>query len=790
MLNQLTLRNLRLVRRTLDFRLITRSCSQSQNTSPNHKKTSFKSKKNQTRNFDRQKPKTQQFRERATGQKEQFRNFDRQKPKETQHFSDKKTGQKNQAQQHKAPIANVYKAVLHSLQLSLPNSIVKYFQSKFRVEIYQSAQSIRLLGKRGDVETAVDTLERWLAGARIVDMEVKLAAGGYGAIHRTYPGAHVVDVPKSKRVILLGNHSECQKAEAHLQEISRLCLGFGPSSPGIVRDAVQILREGKETHIRVLHTGNAAPFFTNSNSGHTLRTTIVKGYHNVTLVNSDGNHLVVSGNKDEVDRVIARLKHFLENVIEMRLGEYVTPITMSKMFQERAKKIRVAYDFETGVLLMQNAFGEEKGDGAVELKSKIDALLDQTEVMEVEERFVSSIIGMNGKQIANLEAHSGCAMSLFKKVRGKIFLQSPSPEARFRARKLVEEYIGNVEFVPVSTIVGRVLRSEGLKRVSQIESDHRVSLSFWDDGGTQIAIHGDLESRRKARVEIELLMEKESEIIEVGHKIHSVIGTKGATIREIIASSGCQTITDKNSMSIILFGTKEQVEKAKAHIEGILKQSLVILSGTNLPFITGATGARIQKMRKSTGATIMNDSNGVITIFGTTDQAVQARDAVNKILDTVRAIPIKGKEALFLAQDAQHLLDIKSRSDINQIFVAEGEVRMWSESAKKLDDACAQVYDILKNTEEIHLPYVLPLLLTLGPGGRDIDKIRQQARKALILANSENETMYIYGQNADDRQEAKTSIQAARKAIEEVDLSVYNDLLRGAEAIDDIDISN
>ena len=54
----------------------------------------------------------------------------------------------------------------------------------------------------------------------------------------------------------------------------------------------------------------------------------------------------------------------------------MTPITMSKMFQERAKKIRVAYDFETGVLLMQNAFGEEKGDGAVELKSKIDALLD------------------------------------------------------------------------------------------------------------------------------------------------------------------------------------------------------------------------------------------------------------------------------------------------------------------------------------------------------------------------------------------------------------------------------
>ena len=122
-------------------------------------------------------------------------------------------------------------------------------------------------------------------------------------------------------------------------------------------------------------------------------------------------------------------------------------------------------------------------------------------------------------------------------------------------------------------------------------------------------------------------------------------------------------------MSIILFGTKEQVEKAKAHIEGILEQSLVILSGKNLPFITGATGARIQKMRKSTGATIMNDSEGVITIFGTTEQAMQARDAVNKILDTVRAIPIKGKEALFLAQDAQHLLDIKSRSDINQVSI-------------------------------------------------------------------------------------------------------------------------
>jgi len=786
MLNQLTLRNLRLARRTLDFRLITRSCSQTrQNNSSNHKKTSFKSKKNQPRNFDRQKPReTQQFRERPAGQKSQSRNFDRQKPKETQQFSDKQTGQKKQIQ---TPIANVYKAVLHSLQLSIPNSIVKYFQSKFRVEIFQSPQSIRLLGKRGDVETAVDTLERWLAGARTVDLEVKLAAGGYGAIHRTFPGAHVIDVPKSKRVILLGNHSECQKAEAHLQEISRLCLGFGPTSPGSVRDAVQILREGKETHILVLHTGNAAPFFTDPNSGHTLRTTMVKGYHNVTLVNSDANHLVVSGNKNEADRVVARLKHFLENVIEMRLGEFVTPVIMSRMFRERSKKVRVQFDFETGVLRMQNSFGEEKGDGAIELKMKIDALLDQTEVMEVEAKFVSSIVGMNGKQIANLEAHSGCGMSLFKKLPGKIYFQSPSPEARFRARKLVEEYIANVEFVPVSNIVGRVLRSEGLKRISKIESDHRVSMSFWDDDGTQIAIHGDSESRRRARVEIELLMEKDSEIIEVGHKIHSVVGTKGATIREIIASSGCQTITDKLNMSIILFGTKEQVEKAKAHIEGILEQSLVILSGKNLPFITGATGARIQKMRKSTGATIMNDSEGVITVFGTTEQVTQACDAVNKILDTVRAIPIKGKEALFLAQDAQHLLDIKSRSDINQIFVAEGEVRMWSEDAKNLDKACAQVYDILNNTEEMHLPHVLPLLVTLGPSGRDIDKIRQQARKALILANTENETMYIYGENAEDRKEAKTTIQAARKAIEEVDLSIYNNLLKGAEAIDDED---
>ena len=197
---------------------------------------------------------------------------------------------------------------------------------------------------------------------------------------------------------------------------------------------------------------------------------------------------------------------------------------------------------------------------------------------------------------------------------------------------------------------------KGGETIKKLAADHpgaTLNVEKSNNGGSTCKIGGDdPKVVAKAKTAVEALLaaaghvpgaELATATVDAADKLPAVIGSGGATIKFITASSGAHVEAGRGGKSaVVLSGTRDQVAKAKALVLAAMNgvdvaaesTETIELGARGVPLLIGKGGATIKELQAKCGARIDVPRGGTAcTVSGSADDVARAVATVKALLE-------------------------------------------------------------------------------------------------------------------------------------------------------------
>ncbi|KAK6618489.1 hypothetical protein RUM43_013682 [Polyplax serrata] len=405
-----------------------------------------------------------------------------------------------------------------------------------------------------------------------------------------------------------------------------------------------------------------------------------KGVH----VEFTENKIKIEGPREEVEKAQAELEKVVQEFENSHTYEElnVDPKYYKHIIGKGGANVNRLKE-ETGVLIN---IREEDGvssniiriegnrEGVLSVKKKLQEIvtnLENEKVMNIDHRFFPSIIGTKGDKIREIKELYSQVQIIFPHPadkKGAVVLRGPKEEVEKCSQhlsKIVQELTeeNTMLEVPILKQFHKFVIGKGGANIKKIrdETQTKIELPSEDERSDVIRIIGREENVLQAKERIQKIQDElapmehgniVTEEITIPPKFYnSLIGPGGKLIHSISEECGGVQIkfptSESKSDKVTIKGLKEDVEKARQQLE-TLKNEREAASYTaevkakpqHHKFLIGKSGAKIKKIRDSTGARIIfpsekDEDKETITIIGKKEQVEQARAELEKTIKEV-----------------------------------------------------------------------------------------------------------------------------------------------------------
>lgn len=311
-----------------------------------------------------------------------------------------------------------------------------------------------------------------------------------------------------------------------------------------------------------------------------------------------------------------------------------------------------ASDAATDTIILRGPH-EKLGNALATVYEKANSV--QSRVLEAPAWIHKYIIGRKGASIRELTSSFPNVHVEFNE--DKIKIEGPPDQvtdAVDQLEKTVKSYIERLTFIEMDVNPNHYKHIIGKagSNINRIKDEMKVVINIEEkDGLNIIRIEGSPEDVLKAQNELQDMIQKleneKEKDAKIDHRLfRSIIGSKGARIREIREKFNQVVITFPNSSEksdiVKIRGPKDDVESCFKHLMKLVKELQESSFMLEVPifkqfhkFIIGKGGANIKKIRDETQTEIdlpaEGDKNEVIIITGKKENVHEARDRIQKI---------------------------------------------------------------------------------------------------------------------------------------------------------------
>ncbi|KAG8224048.1 hypothetical protein J437_LFUL001125 [Ladona fulva] len=292
-----------------------------------------------------------------------------------------------------------------------------------------------------------------------------------------------------------------------------------------------------------------------------------------------------------------------------------------------------------------------------ELEDMVHKLENEKEKdLIIEQHYYKSIIGAKGEKIREIREKFNQVQITFPNVGDKrdvVTIRGPREDVDKCSQyllKLVKELSENsfkIE-VPIYKQFHKFIIGKRGANIQKIRDETQTKIELPAEGveNDVITITGKKENVEEARKRIQKIQNELANIVTEEMSIpprlyHSLIGPRGKLINSIMEECGGVNIkfpsAESNSDNVVIRGPKDDVEKAKQLLNDLINEKQhtehcveVRAKAKHHRYLIGRNGAKIRKLRESTGARIMfpsdkDEDKEVITIIGTKEAVEKAK---------------------------------------------------------------------------------------------------------------------------------------------------------------------
>lgn len=562
----------------------------------------------------------------------------------------------------------------------------------------------------------------------------------------------------------------------------------------------------------------------------------LKDEHGVTInipdeaTNSD--EITVEGKKDGVKKAIEEIKALvakIENekskdlIIEQRLHKLIIGQGGKAINELRKQFPSVNFSFPDVNKKSEiiNVRGDRKEvDDAAKALQKIAKDLAESNYQDsvpIFKEFYKHIVGKGGSNIKKIREETATRIDLpdenSEEERISVTGKKANVEKAIALLQKMQSELASVVTVEIEIPVKVQARMIGGGRrvLFDIEKEcGGVYIKFPAEKSesTKVTINGPKEDVEKAqKVLIDLAKDREAnfseDVVKAKQEFHRfIIGKGGARLNKIKAAGNVRIMfprqSDADQESIHLLGTNEEVVRAKAELESIIKQ---LNETVELRMEVDAkyhghfkrVGAQLLKdIQEQNGNVVISfpakaaDDQRTVTIKGIKQCCESAKARIEEIVDDMDhqatmhvEIPAVHHRVL-LANRGAKVQEIQSRLNVRIRFprrderAAEGEEPAQGEDQVAIsgrDTACEKAADELKALVPITKTIAVPIdahRFLIGRGGETIRKIMQDSDVHINVPKDEaqSEEITVVGQ-ADNVDEALEAIKAKLKEYED-----------------------
>jgi len=279
---------------------------------------------------------------------------------------------------------------------------------------------------------------------------------------------------------------------------------------------------------------------------------------------------------------------------------------------------------------------------------------------------VGAVVGKRGVKINSIQDDTGARLSIERD--SSVLTISGTASQIADAREMVEEAIadrkeGKPQFTGPSVTIdlgnkaGAVI-GRGGSTIRQIETDTSTNLDIkrnGDDSSTCTIRGADQEAVDAAAKMVDDILSGSGDGPRGGppsgdtvtmdlasrHGMFTILGSGGSQIRALQEKSGARLSLDKESYTVTIGGTEEQIDLAQGLISALLTASstsaTIELSSRTVGAVIGKQGATIRRIQKESNAhlDIQRDSDPImLKIMGTAEEVASAKAMVEAVLSS------------------------------------------------------------------------------------------------------------------------------------------------------------
>jgi rRNA processing protein Krr1/Pno1 len=287
-----------------------------------------------------------------------------------------------------------------------------------------------------------------------------------------------------------------------------------------------------------------------------------------------------------------------------------------------------------------------------------------SELVDLEDK-VPAVIGKAGSVIKKIQLDSGARVDISRE-DGSCTVSGSAAQVAAAKVMIAACMAGPPPAeAAISIDVGRdgvhiVIGGAGGPTVRMLQNESGAKFDI-ERGTTTLCISGSKEAVEKGTLMVNALLAENAyeEVIDVDDQIGAVIGTGGLTIRDITAQSGARLNTSKGNFAdlVTISGTRQQVAKAKAMVEEIVRKATAgpeaapghVMHtedvGNQVGSIIGQQGKTVKQLQADSGAKIeFGRGTSICYIHGPAEAVEKAKAAVDAILEKNREFERKKAE--------------------------------------------------------------------------------------------------------------------------------------------------
>ncbi|XP_046390775.1 vigilin [Ischnura elegans] len=438
---------------------------------------------------------------------------------------------------------------------------------------------------------------------------------------------------------------------------------------------------------------------------------------------------------------------------------------------------------ETGVTIN---IGEKNGNnyiriegdkaGVAKAKKELEDMVHKLENEKekdliIDQRYYKSIIGTKGEKIREVREKFNQVQIMFPSLGDKrdvVTIRGPREDVDKCSQhlmKLVKELSENSysQDVPIYKQFHKFIIGKRGANIQKIRDETHTKIELPAEGveNDVITITGKKENVEEARKRIQKIQNELANIVTEEISIppryyHSIIGPRGKLINSIMEDCGGVTIkfpsSESNNDNVVIRGPKEDVEKAKQLLKEMSNErqqtcncAEVRAKAKHHRYLIGRNGARIKKLRDSTGARIVfptekDEDKEIITILGTKEAVEKAKaelEATIADMDNVVEVEMKvdpKHHRHFVARRGEVLSQISEQfGDVRISFPRSGNMsdKVTLKGAKEcIEGAKARILEIVDELDSmVTIECIIPQKhhrSVMGAKGRHVQNITSE----------------------------------------------------------------